>query len=100
MDIHALGRDIIHIFEYAPLLLALIHHGAHELARHINMRVGKRLFAVINISRVGVIRRVIHLHHCSVCQVNFIDNARNSGNQIEVIFPVEPFLNDFKVQQA
>ena len=100
MNIDSVGSDIVHIFENSAFILAHIHNGAYEIGRNINMSIGERLLAIVNISRVRIVCRIVNLNHCAVGKMNFINNARNGCDKVEIILTVEPFLNNFEVQKS
>ena len=63
------------------------------------MGVGHGLFSGTNFGGIGVIGGVINSHHSSVGFFNMIDDAGSRGDQIQVIFAFQPFLDDFHMQK-
>ena len=63
------------------------------------MRFDNRLLGVINRCGVGVIAGVVDFHHGFVGQVDFINDARNRRDKVEVIFALQTFLDDFQMQK-
>jgi hypothetical protein len=55
---------------------------------------------MLDIGRIRHVGGVVQFHHAAVGLEDFIDDARRGGDEIEVEFALQPFLDDLQVQQA
>ena len=91
--------QILHIQKYPTPILAQFHDIAHIIRRCQDFCLDHRFFCQLNQSRVWIIGRVVNHFYIPVCHRNPINNRWCSGNQVQIIFPFQPFLNNFHMQQ-
>ena len=99
MNIHPRRVEIFHVLEHATALLAQLHDAAHVVVGRVDVRLGNRLFGHGDGGGVGIVGGVIHHHHRAVLQRHAIDNAGRGGDKVEVILPLQAFLDNFHVQK-
>ena len=63
------------------------------------MRLYHGLLGVLNRRGVRVITGVVDFDHGFVRQMDFVNDARNGGHQIQIVFAFQAFLDNFKVQK-
>ncbi len=100
MQLHPVGIQIHHILKLAPALLGQIHHVAHIFLGANQIQLHVRLFRQLNFHGVGVVQGVIHHQHLAAGLCDPVDDVGCGGNQIQIVFPLQPLLNDFHVQQS
>ena len=100
VQLHQVLIQILHIFEFAPPLLAHRHNIAHIIRRRDDGHLGIRFLGKGNGTRIGIVVGVIHPHHCTIGLGDLINNRRQSGHQIQVKFPLQPLLDDLHVEHS
>ena len=70
------------------------------LRRNRDERLDPRLAERLNHGWVGQLARVLDQNHAAIFDVDFIDNRRGGGDEVEVVLPFQPLLDDLHVQQA
>ena len=93
------GLHVFHAQITSPPLLAEFHYGPDKLAGHHDFRAYHRLLHMLDQRGIRQVGRICQFHDFPVCLVYFIDYARRRGHQIQIIFPFQPLLNDFQMQQ-
>ena len=91
--------EIGHILEHTALILAQIHDRTDVFGRRINFDLDDRLLHVFDIRLLGQMRRVIDKKFLPVRLMHLIGDARRGGDDVEIEFPLDAFLNDFHVQK-
>ena len=99
MNVDAVRINIGHVAERAAAVLTEIHDVAHIIRGGIDVRVYHRLLRLRDERRVGIIRRIVDEHNAAVRLRDAVDNARRSRDEIEIIFALEPLLDDLHVQK-
>ena len=61
---------------------------------------GKGFFRQLNLHGIGVVQRRIDHQNLAVILCNAINNVGGGGDQIQIVFPLQPFLNDFHMQKT
>ena len=66
------------------------------------MRIGgdDRLADFLDPRRIGHLGRILDLDERAVAQQDLVDDRRRGGDQVHVVFALEPLLHDVHVQQA
>ena len=95
MKIYTVGVQIFHIPENPPPFLAELHDIPHITAGGVDMGVGYRLLRRGNQRGIGVIGGIVHINDLTAGFGNAVNNAGRGGNQIEIILPFQPLLDDF-----
>ncbi len=99
MDVHPGGIEVLHVLEHPAPLLAQLHNVAHIVVGGQDVRVGDRLLRLGDGAGIGVVGGVVNQEHRAVGQGDAVDDARRGGNQVKVVFPLQPFLDDLHMQQ-
>ena len=100
MEGDPVGGDVFHIDKLAPPLLAQLHQGAVVAVGRIDLQLHVGLFDRFALLGIGQGGRVIHQHDAAIDQVHLIHHRRCRDDQVQVVFPLQPFLHDLHVQQA
>ena len=100
MQLHTVGINIFHVLINTPALLAQLHDIAHIFTGRHNACLYIGFFRIFQRCRVRIIEGVINIFLFPIGTLDFIDNAWCGGNQIEIIFPFQPFLYNFHMKQT
>ena len=100
MQLHPVGIQIHHILEFAPALLGQVHNIAHIILGRNEADLHKRLLRQLDFHGVGVIQGIIHHHHLAGGLRDPVDNVGGGGNQVQIVLPLQPLLDDFHVQKT
>ena len=100
MDIHTVGGKVRHILKNAAAVLAELHNRADIVGGRIDMRIRHRLLTVINTRGVWVMGGIVDFNAFAIRHVDSIDDARDRGHQIEIVFALQPLLDDLQMQKA
>ena len=84
----------------AAPVLAQLHHLADVLLRREDRRADVGLADLLDERAVGHVGRRVHLDNVAIGQRQLVLDVRRGGEQLEVVFPLEPLTNDVHVQQA
>ena len=96
-EVHALGREVLHVVEPAATVVVQLHHGADELLRDDDRRLDVRLLDLLE--RVGQVGRRVHLDPVAVHRPHAVRDVRRGHEQVEVELALEPLADDLHVQQ-
>ena len=99
MQFHPAGVQVDHVLEFAPALLGQLHHVAHILlgADEADLYIG--LLGKLDVRRVGVVQGVIHQEHLPIGFRHPVHNVGGGGDEVKIVFPLQPLLDDLHVQQ-
>ena len=100
MEGYPIGGDVFHIDEFTAPLLTQLHQGAVIDIRGIDFELHIGLFYGFTLLRVGQGGWIVHHHDGVIKHVHLIDHRWRGNDQIKVVFPLQPLLHDFHVQQA
>ncbi|MPN31040.1 hypothetical protein SDC9_178511 [bioreactor metagenome] len=100
VQLHQIGIQVLHILKLPPPVLAQGHDIAHIVGRGNNRHLGVRFLRLGNGAGVGVVVGVIHHDHLAVGLDDFVDHGRERGDEIQIKFPLQPFLDNLHVQKA
>ncbi len=95
--------DIVHVFHVdilASSILTELHQVTDIFLRSHDRRLNDRFLHIVDLSGVRHIRRVIHADALTGCRIDFINNGRRRGDQVEVKLSFESFLDDFIVKKS
>ena len=98
-DHDVLAVDTFRIGAKSPLL----HHQIHDVpdifrGRH-DFCGDHGLFNAIDLAGIRQEHRVVHLDHLPALQVHVVDHTGVSCDDVHIVFPAQPFLNDLHVEQ-
>ncbi len=82
------------------LVLTNLHHGADVLARKHDGRLDERFLDFLDHDGFGHFRRVIDLNDFPVSKLDFIDNARRGGDQVNPELATDPLADDIHMKQT
>ena len=95
------GRiQIFHILEHPAAFLAKLHDIPHKIDRGQNIRLDHRLPRFRNGSYIRIIARVVDVNGFPGSKNDLINYRRGSRYQVKVKLPLQPFLDNFHVQQS
>ena len=100
MDVHAVRPHVLHVLEDATALLAELHDGTHIVRRRKDMGLRDGLLRALNDSRIREVAGVRDFLHGAVCQVDLVDNTRHSRDEVEIVLPLQPLLDDLHMEKA
>ena len=95
-----IGGDVLHVDVLTPALLAQLHQGAVVGVGGIDLELHVGLFNRFALLGVGQGGRVVHHQGGPIEHVHQVDHRGRGDDQIQVVFPLQPFLHNFHVQQA
>ena len=90
----------MHILIDTAFVLTQLHYRSDILVRHHDAGLNIRFLQPVNPLNLRQMRRIVNLHHGSVRHITMIDHAGRCGNQRQIVFPLQPFLNDIHMQQT
>ncbi len=100
VDVHTVFGKVLHVLEHTAALLTQVHDGADIVGRREDVGVGDGLLAEVDVCGVRVVAGVVDAEDFPVCHVDLIDDAGDRGNEVQVVFPFQPLLDDLQVQKA
>ena len=105
IDHHGAGARVGEVFLDAATVLAQLQHVAEVVIGHKNCRFDARFFEVVDLGHVRHVGGVVHLDHLTrlvifAFHIDVIDHRRRGGDEVDVIFTLDPVADDFEVQQA
>ena len=97
----AAGADVGEVLLDAAAVLAELEDGAEIFVGDVDGGVDPRLLdarcALASGQSAGL---WISIDLAAVAQVDFVDNARRGGDEVEVVFAGQPLLDDLEVEEA
>jgi len=97
---HAVGGQIVQIFLHAALFLAQLHDVAYVIVGHVDVHVHIRLIKGADLGGVWQMAGVVDLQGFAIVCVHLVDHRRRGGDEADLKFALQPFLNDLHVQQT
>src|SRR5579884_3896797 len=98
-QVDAFRREVLHVVEAAPPVVAELHDGADVLLRDDDRRLHVRLLDLLDLRRH--LRRVVHLGPLVRARLlHAIRDVRRGDEQVEVELPLEALAHDLHVEQA
>ena len=85
---------------YAAAVLTQFEHVAEVFVGDEDRRLDPRLFEVVDKGEVGHVGGVVQFLHRPVLHVDVVDDGGRGGDQLDVIFALDPVADDFEVQKA
>ena len=92
--------DIFHSLINASAFLTKIHDRTDIFRCNHDLRFYHRFFHIINLRRIRHIRRICQIDHFSVCFMDFVNYTRRRCYEIQIIFPLQTFLDNLKVKKS
>ena len=89
-----------HVGLHATLLNTERDDVAQELLRQQHVTLSNRLTQLVNIVQRRQLGRAVDVDHFFRGGFHFIHNGRCGGDQIQIVFTLQTFLNDLHVQQT
>ena len=89
-----------HVGLHATLLNTQGDHVTEELLRQQHVTLCDWLAQFLNIIQRRELGRAVDVDHLFRCGFYFVDNRRGGGDQIQIVFTLQTFLNDLHVQQT
>ena len=100
MQHHARGADVLECLLLAALVFHQLQDAADVLFVGQDRREDHRLFDLRDLAGIGPARRVVDFDDAAISQRDLVAHARRGGDQVEVVFALQPLLDDLHVQQA
>ncbi|MPL67355.1 hypothetical protein SDC9_13046 [bioreactor metagenome] len=100
IDHHRARAGIGQIELDAAAVLAQLQHVAQIFVGHHDRRLDPRLLDMVDIGQIGHVGGVVQIAHLAVLHVDLEHHARRGGDQIEVIFALQPVAHHFEVQKT
>jgi len=97
---HAGRTEVFGLDQLAAAFIGQFHKTAERIAGGDNLQLHKRLPDFGDNRPVGQFAGRINALNRSVGHQNFITDCRCRLNDVDIIFPLKPFLYDFHVQQT
>src|SRR3546814_19447027 len=92
--------DIGEVLLDAAPVLAQLQDAAELFVGHIDGGVDPPLLAAVYMDRVGHVGRIVKLLPRPVVHEHVVDHRWSRGDEVDVLFTAEPFLNDLQIQEA
>ena len=92
------GLNIICTQIASSSFLAQLHNRPDKFGGHHDLCTDNRFFHVVNFGWVRQIGGIGQFDHLPICFVDTIYYSRCRGNQIQVIFSLQTFLNNLQMQ--
>ena len=92
--------DVLHALVLSPAFLAELHDRPYKFRGHHNFRPDYRLFHIFDLRRIGHVGRIGQIHTGAVRLVYLVNNAGCRGHQIQIVFPLQPLLDDLQMEQS
>jgi hypothetical protein len=97
---HGARADVGQFLLDAAPVLAELEDAAEIFVGREDGCLNPRLVDVENSHHVGHVRRVVEVDRRAIAHVQFVDDRRGGGDQVEVELAAETLLDDFEVEQA
>ena len=99
MQLHPIGIQVFHILEFSPAGLAQVHNIAHIFLGGNEAGLDKGLLRQLDLHGVRVVQGIVHHKHRAVGFRHPVDDVGGGGDQVQIVFPLQPLLDDLHVQQ-
>ena len=100
MELHPVGIQVLHILEFSPAVLAQVHNAAHILLGGNEIGLDEWLLRQLDLHGVRVVQGVVYHQHGAVSLGHPVDNVGGGGDEVQVVFPLQPLLDDLHMQQS
>ena len=91
--------NIFHPLEIGTAGVHQFHHRPHMTIGRDNGQVQRRLLNFLDFVGLRQPGGIVHPDNAAIGQSHLIGHAGGSNNQIQIILPLQPFLDDFQVHQ-
>ena len=98
-DLHPVLFDVVHMLEDAPVILAQLHDGSHEVRRGHDAGLDHGLLHVVDLGGVREAGGVVDDHGLAGHHLHPIDHGGAGGDEIEIEFPLQSLRDDLHVQK-
>ena len=100
LQLYAVAADVFLLEEFAALAQAERHDGTDEVGRRDDGGMDVGLLDVVDERLVGHAAGVVHLGDVALLVVDEVRDVGDGGDDVHVELAVEPFLDDFHVEQS
>jgi hypothetical protein len=100
VELHPVGVDIFCVLINTAALLAKLHHRADIGGRRKDAGLHKGLGCALDDRGVRIICGVVDGDLASAGQREAVDNRGQRGDDVQIVFALQPLLNNFHVQKA
>ena len=97
---HGAGTRVAELFLNATAVMAKLQYVAKIIVGHENRGPDARLPDMVDVRRVGHVRRIVQLQHGSVAHVDMVDHRRRGRDEFNVVLAFNAVTDDLQVQKA
>jgi hypothetical protein len=99
VDDHRAAAGIGEVELEAAAVLAELQHVAQVVVGDEDGGLDPRLLDMLDIGEVGHVGGVVQLHHRAVLHVDVVDHGRRGGDEVDVVFALEPVADHLEVEE-
>ncbi|CDN46190.1 hypothetical protein BN871_LI_00040 [Paenibacillus sp. P22] len=96
----AVRIQVLHVHEFAALVLAQLHDGADKVVRHDDGGLDIRLLDMLDLADLRVVGRIVDAEHLAARKRHGIDDARRRRDEVDVELALDALLDDVHMEQA
>ena len=100
MHLDRLFGQVHHVAGLAAMVDHQLHHGAHEVGRHDDLRLQVRLLDPLDARDVGQVLRARDLYHAAVRLVHVVVHGRARRDEVQAKLALQALLHDLHVEKA